>query len=232
MVKRVRRKEGENLDDATISMVVASLEKDEPISKKEACAHLNIAYNTKRLDNIIESWKTDQEIRKNMRASLRGKPTSKDEEKEIVSSYLRGDSIADIEKYTYRTKDVIEKVVHKYNVPKRTRGVYTYTNPPFIPDDGIKDDYEKGDLVFSARYNTPATVESVLKIDPEHGTIYKLWLHGDYARFAFQPYYELGDLREAQNTLGINIEDIPPDEIKRLVYEAWVNSKKGKKSND
>jgi hypothetical protein len=213
-------------------MVVASLDQEEPISKKEACALLNIAYNTKRLENIIESWKQEREVRKQMRASLRGKPTTKDEEKEIVSSYLRGDSVADIEKYTYRSKDVVEKVVHKYNVPKRTRGVYTYANPPMIPDDGITDDYNVGDLVFSARYNTPATVEAILKKDSEHGTIYKLWLHGDYAKFAFQPYYELGDLREAQTTLGIKIEDIPPEEIKRLVYEAWVNSKKGKKSND
>jgi hypothetical protein len=232
MVRRVRRKEGENLDDATIAKVVASLDANEPISKKEACDILNIAYNTKRLSNIIESWRTDQEVRRTMRASLRGKPTSIDEEKEIVSSYLRGDSIAEIEKYTYRSKDIIEKVVHKYNVPKRSRGEYNYFSPPFVPDEGVKEDYQPGDLVFAARYNTPATVEKVLKIDPEHGTIYKLWIHGDYARFATQPFYELGDLREAQKKLNIKVEDIPPEEIKRLVYEAWVNSKKGKKSDD
>ena len=226
---RVRRKRGERLDDETIGRVVKQLES---ISKKEACEVLNISYNTKRLDSIIENWLAEQERRKIMRASLRGKPTTIDEEREIVNSYINNDPIAEIEKFTFRTKDVIEKVINKYNIPKRIRGEYSYFNPPFLPDEGIKEDYKEGDLVFAARYNCPATIKSVLTVHPIHGTIYKIWIHGAYARFANQPYYELGDLRKAQEELKLKVEDLSAEEIRQLLYEAWVNSKKGKKKDD
>jgi hypothetical protein len=232
MKRSVRRKEGENLDDATITKVMELLEREEPITKKEACELLNISYNTTRLNRILDEFVERTEREKRFRRQLRGKPTEVHEEKTIISSYLAGDNISNICAATYRSPTVVKKVLHKYNVPERVRGEASYFYPPMLSDEAVKDDYKSGDLVFAARYNSAATVEKVHSINPNHGTLYTLWVHGDHARHAVQPYYELADLRKAQTELEIEVKDLDPEEIKRLLYEAWLKSKKGKNKDE
>ena len=60
---RVKKKDHENLTAANIERVISELRADSPISKKEACSMLNIAYNTTRLQNIIDDYE-DREIDK------------------------------------------------------------------------------------------------------------------------------------------------------------------------
>ena len=55
-VPRVKKKDYENLTATNIEKVISHLRADSPISKKEACAMLNIAYNTTRLQNIIDDY--------------------------------------------------------------------------------------------------------------------------------------------------------------------------------
>ncbi len=57
MVRGVRQKKHEKLDAANLDKVIALLESDSPITKKEACEILNITYNTTRLKRIIEETK-------------------------------------------------------------------------------------------------------------------------------------------------------------------------------
>ena len=65
MIKRVKKKDYENLTSSNIEKVIALLnpgsDTDKPITKKQACDVLNIAYNTARLQ-------TEKPIQKNERS--------------------------------------------------------------------------------------------------------------------------------------------------------------------
>jgi len=93
------------------------------------------------------------------------------------------------------------------------RGVGSdYFTPELIPDEIVKEDYSAGDIVWSARYNTTAVIEDVtnsdnglFQIHPEHGKVYRVWTYGSNAKFAYQPWYELGDLSHLAD-LGVELK--------------------------
>ena len=70
----IRSKSGEKLSYDNIERVISQLEKDNPITKKEACGMLNIRYNTTRLQKIIDDHletKAFRETRKNQSSVIR-----------------------------------------------------------------------------------------------------------------------------------------------------------------
>ena len=56
-----KRNEDERLDEAHMERVIAGLEQEKPITKKDACQILGIAYNTTRLGTLIEKYKESKE---------------------------------------------------------------------------------------------------------------------------------------------------------------------------
>ena len=64
----------EKLDAANMTKVIELLDSDTPITKKAACEHLNISYNTKRLasliDEFIQKRANDKRLRAKMRSTL------------------------------------------------------------------------------------------------------------------------------------------------------------------
>ena len=227
MARRVKAKEGENLDPKTIEEVITKLE--DGCTKKEACKILNISYNTTRLASIIEEYEEKKAYSKAQRARKRKLAISKDEEKEVVSDYLSGDSLIEISNSIFRSIAVVKRILAKYNVPERS-SEYNYMNPVFIED--TKEEYKEGDLVFAARYNVPAKIVKKLQLDRDHGNIYRIWLYGNEQQYALQPYYELGDLTKLQTELGIDIKDIPGDEVKTMLYETMTKVKNRRSLND
>lgn len=219
---RIRKKADELLSEQNIERVISMLEAEKPITKKDACSILHISYNTTRLNKIIEEYKAAIKQRIEMRKRFRNKPLSNDDLKEIISTYITGDSLADIANTTFRSIALIKRVLTQYHIPLRDSSI-DYFNPIEVPIEAMADDYVKDDLVFSARYNQPACIMKKLK--PE---IYRIWLYKDN-QFAIQPYYELLDLRHVQNELGVKIEDFPTEEINYLIATAMRNAKKVKK---
>lgn len=227
MARGVRVQEGENLSATNIEKVIALLEPSEgkPITKVVACEILNISYNTSRLNAIIAKHKEAIEIQKTMRKKMRTEPIDISTASTIVSMYLSGSSLQDISDETYRSVTVIKRVLSKYNIPVRNKSV-DYQHPIFIEnDEAIKDDYVKGDLVYSARYDKPATV-SYGQLSKNDGMVYLLWLHGVDRKQIFQPYYELADLRRIQKELNIKMHDLNHDEVYTILNEAMRNQKK------
>ena len=110
----------------------------------------------------------------------------------------------EISERTYRSLAVIKRTLETYKVPLREVGS-DYHNPIVLPEDGYKETYEAGDLVFSARYNTPARVTRLKGIDEHHGAVYGIYLLGTHRQNAYQPAYELGDLTYLEETLGIKL---------------------------
>ena len=72
----IKKKNYENLTAVNIEKVKSLLNpssSQKPITKKEACDILNIAYNTARLSKIIESYDEQRDYTKKRKASLRDK---------------------------------------------------------------------------------------------------------------------------------------------------------------
>lgn len=193
-------KKSERLDDSFIKEVIQLLEKEAPITKKAACDFLNIKYNTTRLTKIVTEYKERVEREKAIRAKLKNTVVSLMEEKEIVGSFLQGGSLTSIYQATFRSLSIIKRVLKKYNVPRDMK------TSKLLDLASITEDYKSGDLVYSAQYDCPAEIMFETKESKDHGRCYSIYLFGIHQYRAYQPYYELANLTEVQNKLGITIQ--------------------------
>jgi hypothetical protein len=204
--KRKTELEEERMTDSNLSRVIRLLEPEEgkkPITKKDACQMLGMAYNTTRLGTILEQFKERQRRTAEQRAKLRGKAVTKDEKIFIIQEYLTGATIDAITKSTYRGVAIIKQVLDEYSVPLRIPG-QNYFNPQLIPDGAARDKFEVGEVVWSARYGSLAKIYSE-KLDPKHGHIYHMWLMDDkWRQYCWQPYYELASLQQIRE-LGVQV---------------------------
>jgi hypothetical protein len=231
MKRGIRKREGE--DFSNIEKVIELLNQDKPITKKAACELLNISYNTTRLQKIIDEHIEQKEYNARRRKELRNKPLSKEDISEIISSYLENGNISEIVDYTFRSAGVIKRTLEKYHIPLRN-SKNTYHNPINLESDSISDNYNKDDLVYSARYDQAALISKKIKEDAVGG-IYKLWLTKD-CQYALQPFFELSDLRRLQKELGVQIHtrkmwEIDEDGNEPLIAEinrTLINAKKRK----
>lgn len=199
--------EQELMTDANLSKVIRLLEpQDEatkPITKKDACAMLGMAYNTTRLASIIQEFKQKQERSAKRRAELRGKPATNDELVYIIGEYLNGEPVDAISKATFRSTTFIKNVLEFNAVPIRVPG-HTYFNPELIPDGAVRDRFKIGEVVYSARYDSTARIDAEQKSD-KHGYIYRIWLLADkWKQSAYQEAGELASL-EHLRLLGVRI---------------------------
>ena len=199
--------EEELMTDANISRVIRLLEPQEegvkPITKKDACQMLGMAYNTTRLGTIIENFKANQARSAKRRAELRGKPATKEDVVYIISEYLNGEPVDSISKMTYRSPAFIKRILEENAVPIRVPGT-SYFNPQLIPDGAVRDRFKVGEVVYSARYDSTARIDLEQKSD-KHGWIYRVWLLSDkWLQSAYQEAHELASLEHLRE-LGVRI---------------------------
>jgi len=206
--KRVKKKEHEKLSDANIDHVIELIQGEKPITKKAACEILNIAYNTSRLDNIIEGRIHRKEIEAKNRKAKQGTPAQEYEIEEVVSGYLSGYSVSDIAKGLFRPSSFVTNIVEKLGVPKKATGEDKY-KPAILPEQCIAESFEIGETVWSAKYHSACTIEAFVKQDERHlGNIYRIYIlepldepidgfpRVEIGGFnAYAPAYELGSLK-------------------------------------
>lgn len=205
--RRKSASEEELMTDANISKVIRLLEPQEegqkPITKKDACQMLGMAYNTTRLATIIENFKTNQARSAKRRAELRGKPATKEDIVYIISEYLSGQPVDAISKMTYRSPAFIKRILEENAVPIRVPGT-SYFNPQLIPDGAVRDRFKVGEVVYSARYDSTARIDMEQKSE-KHGWIYRVWLLSDkWLQSAYQEAHELASLEHLRE-LGVRI---------------------------
>lgn len=229
MARGVKRRDGELLDNNSIARMLTKLESENPISKKDACSMLNISYNTSRLNKIIEEYKERKEYDTRRRKEKRRQAITDSEKADIISMYLEGSALSEISDTVYRSTDVIKRVLYNYNIPLRN-SEYSYWKPALLPEDSISEEYNENDLVYSAKYACAARIVKKVQDNETHGSVYRIWLYGDYNQYALQPYYELSDLTKLQD-IGVEIKDIPSDEIKLALYETMSKLRR-RKTND
>jgi hypothetical protein len=190
-IKKRKTNDEERLEDSNIERVIAYLEEEKGATKKTACTMLNIAYNTSRLDKIIESYLTKKARDAERRAEKRGKPVTKEEASFIISEYLAGTPIAVISKSVYRGPALIKSTLLEYAIPERQQSP-NYFKPNLIPDEAVRESFNIGETVYSARYDTLATIEKEYVQNDEF--IYRVYLRGDWLQYAMQPAHELASL--------------------------------------
>lgn len=210
MAGRVKRKDHENLSDENIQKVIEALRATPPITKTEACKRLNITYNPKRLDKIIEEFEETKAREKKLRDANRGKAAQPHEIKYVIEQYIKGEPLGEIAKQLYRPSSFVSSIIQKVGVP--TRGVgEDYINYSPLPDSCIADTFQPDEIAWSAKYRAPCLViKQCGKTVDDESNVYRIYVIEPYEEpefkwnlgsvgslqgfFAHQPAYELGKL--------------------------------------
>lgn len=199
------QKENELLTPANLERVIALLEplEGKPASKKDCCAILGIAYNVTRLASLLEKYKEGKERDAARRAALRGKPATPDEITYIIQEYLEGSTVDAISKSTFRGSAFVKGVLERYAVPVRASS-HDYFNPELVPEGAVRDRFRVGEIVYSARYDSIARVDSE-QTDPRYGWIYRIYLLAEkWQQSAWTESYELASLDHLRE-LGVRV---------------------------
>lgn len=201
MARSKAQRDEENLNDAAIERVIKHLA--DKGTKKAACQILNISYNVARLDKLIETYLNKKEHAAKRRAEKRGTAATLEEVTYIVTEYLKGEAIVNIGNSIYRGNTFVNSVLEQYGVPKRNSSP-DYFNPPIIPEVAMCQDFKIGEKVYSARYDSLATVKAE-QLSKEGQKVYRLWLdHESQQQFCYQPWWELASL-EPLRQAGIKL---------------------------
>jgi len=171
--KVVKKKDYENLSTQNIEKVIALLNPSssaptttKAITKKEACDILNIAYNTTRLNKIIEEYHEKKAYTAQRKKKLRGRPASQAEIAEACESYLQGGTISEISKSLFRSPSFVRALLEKVGVPQRPANKEEKLGSHYYPDALLSDDYAEGEVAWSATYH--AAVEVHARLTPEY----------------------------------------------------------------
>lgn len=208
MATRKNAAEQERMTDENIQKVIRMLNPPEGAdykawTKKEACQFLGMAYNTTRLGSIIEKFQEKQLRDQQRRAALRGKPATQDEIVFAIGEYLGGETVEAISKSLFRSASFVKRILEENSVPIRGTG-NTYFKPELIPEGAVRDEFKLSEVVYSARYDSPARIDAAAK-HPEYGNIYRVWLLADkWKQSAWQPACELASLEHLRK-LGVKI---------------------------
>jgi hypothetical protein len=197
MATKRTKNENERLDDASIERVIKHLE--EKGTKKDACAILNISYNTVRLGNILDKYVARKADEAKRRAEKRGKPATPAEITYTIQAYLEGSTVEAISSSLYRSASFVKTILTKYAVPIR-QSAHSYFRPELVPEDAMRPTFKVGEKVYSMRYDSLADIRSEFKPG-----IYCIFLLGEkWQQFAYQPAEELASLEHLKE-VGINL---------------------------
>ena len=216
----MRTKKHENLTQANITKVIELLnptDGSKPITKKEACGILNIAYNTTGLGNIISEHHETMEFRARRKAQNKGKAATKKEITDAVAGYLEGMTVADIAKSLYRSPAFVKGIIERIGVPQKLAMTdYEGRRNALLPDQCMADEFAEGEKIWAIRQNYPAIVQRELKPEQAEERGYKLYLvytieaqqedlkntYFPYLSFAGKNHalaaYDMGSLRHLQ----------------------------------
>ena len=123
---------------------------------------LNIAYNTARLQRIIDDYQDKVEYRALRKKQNRGRAATDAEIREAVERYLSGDSIAEIASGLFRSPGFVRSLIDKVGVPTSVPETGTVN---YLPDSCVADSFSPGEIVWSAVYNKPARIDHELSVD-------------------------------------------------------------------
>lgn len=208
-------------------------------TKKAVCEHLGIAYNTKRLDKIIEDFKAKEEREKQLKEKAKNSELTEATKKEIIKSYLNGEAQSAIAKLYFISAPRVKKVLMEANIPLRARGKNAEAKTEHIVQD-LDVKFKVGDRAFSGPENS---FVSILKVfDEEYAERLRQgrqrwielypWTHK--SRYVepqigihYEIYWELEDGSSWKiDALKNHVRRVETliEETGRETYEVWIES--------
>jgi len=113
------KKKTTGIKEADVRIVKWMLKKGK--TKKACCQYLNIAYNTKRLEKIIQDFEDKVEREAELKKKAKTKVFSDTEKSNIAKRYIEGEAISAIATSFYMSSPRIKKILIEKNVPLRGR---------------------------------------------------------------------------------------------------------------
>jgi hypothetical protein len=188
-------------------------------TKKQVCEHIGIAYNTKRLDTIINDFHEKNKRIADLKAKARVKKFSLEEKKSIAESYLNGEAQSKLAEQFYISAARIKKILIEMNVPLRARGKNKPANVEHVVQD-LEVRFKKGDKVFLAKENCFAIVKEVYDEDPKTG------MAGRYFEPQAGVHYEIYWMRQSDTSPKFKLDAFlhHRDKISKIIEETGRES--------
>lgn len=195
----------QDYNSANIPAVIKILE--EGATKKAACDLLGIAYNTKRLQDIIDKYISDKEYDAARRKAKRGTAIEGDELVNIIESYLiYNASIDTLSKKYHRPTAAIKSVLYRSGAMLKAQETPNPLRPSELPEESIlgeDEEFELKQLVWVAGY------QCVGEVRKNFGNgVYRVYLlDPGYHRNVTFNWYDLGNLKHLE-ALGVNLKEL------------------------
>jgi len=177
---RIKKKDHEKLTSSNIQHVITLLEGEKPITKKEACAILCISYNTTRLAKIIADHAENIAYKEERKNRNKGKAASDYEIKEAATMYLKGENVTNIAQSLYRSAGFVRAILDRLGVPTKPASVEERMGVGYLPDNCVADEFEVGELAWSAKYHTIVQIQH--EMTPEYARDKKGLVEVDYVQ--------------------------------------------------
>ena len=158
MNKTTTTKNNSEIPEAKIRQAIWYLKSGS--TKKFVCDHLGIAYNTKRLDSIIEDFRKKQDREGQLKTIAKNKVFTEQEKLNIAKSYLAGETQAALAKQNHVSSAKIKKILIETNTPIKARGKNKQANVSHITQD-LDTKLRKNDKVFIADLNCFGIIDHV-----------------------------------------------------------------------
>jgi hypothetical protein len=148
----------EEIPEAKIRQVIWMLKAGK--TKKVCCEHLGIAYNTTRLNKIIEDFKAKEQRAKELKEKAKTMEITPAIRKDIANSYSNGEAQSAIAARYYISPQRVKTILMEMNVPIRARAKNAPAKTEHIVQDlDIK--FAVGDRVFYGPENSFAYITTV-----------------------------------------------------------------------
>tara|TARA_B100001093_G_scaffold500647_1_gene551383 strand:+ start:2455 stop:3168 length:714 start_codon:yes stop_codon:yes gene_type:complete len=156
----IKSKAYEKLSFDNIERVISQLEKDNPITKKDACEMLNIRYNTTRLQKIIEDHNDTKAFKERRKSQNKGKAATEDEIRSVVQYYLEGFNVSEIANNIYRSPAFVKNIVERTGIPQKlSESDYEGMRKSMLPERCVAESFDYNQKVWYPRKNKFALVK-------------------------------------------------------------------------
>ena len=158
MAKAATPKDKEEIPEAKIRQVIWMLKANK--TKKACCEHLGIAYNTTRLNKIIEDFRAKEQRAKDLKEKAKTMEITPAIRKDIASSYVNGEAQSAIAARYYISPQKVKSILMEMNVPIRARAKNAAAKTEHIAQD-LDVKFKVDDRVFYGPENAFAIITEV-----------------------------------------------------------------------
>lgn len=167
-------------------------------TKKRACEILGVT-NNKTMERLIDEYITRKQTDREMRRKVRRQPILTKDVVSWITDYLQGDTFEELSDRYYRSAAIIKDRIEAAGALLRVNEKIDPLNPPMLPEQCVADDFEIGQIVWSAKYGCAVEVRGKYK------DAYRILVATPGKQeSAYQAAYELGSLKHLED-MGVNI---------------------------